>query len=63
MLKIIYSSSSGPNSFITNIFYRLKNFNTKPIKIEVVDNYIIDKNILIPKRETNLIDCKALENK
>tara|TARA_B100000886_G_scaffold93274_1_gene61650 strand:+ start:5371 stop:6957 length:1587 start_codon:yes stop_codon:yes gene_type:complete len=62
-LKIIYSSVTGPNSFITNIFYRLKNFNTKPIEIEIVDKYKIDKNLLIPKRGINLINCKALENK
>ena len=60
-LKIIYSPSPSPISAIKNILYRLKNFNTKPIKIEVIDNYKVNKIKLISDRDDKIISCQISE--
>lgn len=61
-LKITYSSLQSPISNIKNIFYRLRNFNTKPIEITIIDKYQIDKNDFFKKRTPDLMICKASKN-
>ena len=61
-LKISYSSLSSSKLNVKNIFYRLRNFNTKPIEIKIIDEYEINKNNLFKERKSDLMNCKASKN-
>ena len=61
-LKITYTSLSSPFSSVKNIFYRLRNFNTKPIEIKIIDQYEIQKNNFFKLRNPDLITCNSSKN-
>ena len=61
-LKITYTSLSSPVSSVKNILYRLRNFNTKPIEIKIIDQYEIQKNNFFKLRNPDLITCNATKN-